>query len=251
MEGFDENIDDLIIRNKFTYSVQVKKLEKLLSKVKPKKGNFLFTDIVGRIIWNACATAKGIELLLEQDYDFGVRSMTRKLFECQILLMHLFQSDDPNKEIARVMAYSHDWKKNVIPVETMIEDITKIVNGFGESKEIIEHFKIFINGKKGHWHWTGKTFAKIIKDSSGKTSEDELNELETKTMLDYLGIFHQGAHVDLMLNEDLLSDSESGEIQYKDPFRKSKTKLFGFIGIARMTIQEIISLTEKNWDRLN
>lgn len=80
MDITEEELEELLPRNKYTFKVSVQNLSSLLKKIKPEKGNFLFIDIIGRLVWNAAAISNSINTLIENNDSYGVKSLIRKLF---------------------------------------------------------------------------------------------------------------------------------------------------------------------------
>ncbi len=239
-----EEIEKLLPTNKYTFSVQVQRIMKLLKKIKPKVGNFLFWYIIGRIVWNASATANSIGKLIEIDDHYGATSLTRKLFECKLMIDYLFQANDRSKIIGRIMSYELFTGKGKTEKEEAINIVTAIVNGFGEDQNIIKHFEYYLERGPKHWNWTEKSFEKLARSVERKTGDDKIDNMLVQSKIELLNLYHRGAHVDLDLSNDYLLDKEDGDIEYKSPLEESKEKLFGIIGLSRLIIMDIIDTIE-------
>lgn len=237
-------IEKYLPTNKYTFSVQVDRLLTTLQKIKPRPGNFLYWDILGRILWNATATAKSMENLLKFDDHYGFHSLARKLLECKLLIIYLSRTENKSKVIARIMAYEYFDKKQNLTKEKLLEYVSVIVNGFKEDVEIIEYFKQDLDRGPKHWHWTEKSFEKLLISTLTSTGNKKIDSFMLATESKILNLFHKGMHVDLELEKDYLRDKPDGDIEYISPFEKSNEKLLGVIGLARLIIMDIIDLIE-------
>src|SRR5688572_23960793 len=105
MSHNDEDFDDMFERHKRIIAHQVDQLIKLLNAVKPGCSQFLFTDLIGRIIWNTAATTNAIKNLAECKDDYGISSTLRRHFECKILINYMFTTENRSEVIGRILAY--------------------------------------------------------------------------------------------------------------------------------------------------
>jgi hypothetical protein len=231
------DVEHLLSSNRRRVKVQVDRLKTLLNAIKPAPGNFLFTDLVGRLVWNATATTNAIDQLADQMNDYGASSLLRKVFECKVLLEYMLTTPDKNAVIARIMAYEFfdasevrmNEAANRISKEPAIANVRKIVEGFKEDSAIINHFKSMIGNTRSHWHWLGESFEKVIK---------RMNPDDVK----YFKLYSEFAHIDV--SEDRLEPTE--EILYQSPVGSSRVKTAGILGLTFLINQDIIITIEQN-----
>lgn len=247
----EEKLDELLPRNKHTFQSSVNLLYDLLKRIEPKEGHFLFIDIIGRIVWNAIAVSNSMNTLIKKNDSYGVGSLSRKLFECHLLLEYLFSTENKNKAIALIMAYhAYEFKNksNDFDTDQAIEKAEIIINRFGEDPKILEYLRSFLdpNRKQKNWHWSEMSFKKIIKKYFGNRGNEELNSMIIQLKLKLLNNFNNSAHVDLDLSNDYLKKAANGDLEYVSPFKSSKKELLGLIGLARQTIKDIIEIVESN-----
>jgi hypothetical protein len=223
--------EQMLSSNRRRVKVQIDRLTVLLKAVKPAPSNFLFTDLVGRLVWNATATTNAIDQLADKMNDYGVSSLLRKLFECKVLLDYMLTTENRNVVIARIMAYNFFNISNVragnaterLSRQQAISDVRKIVEGFNEDPAIITLFTSMIANKRSHWHWLGESFEKTL---------SRLNLSDAQSFKQY----SEFAHVDIY--EDRLEPTE--EIQYQSPVMTSRSRMAGLLGLVFMTNQDII-----------
>ena len=102
MEPIEDDLEYILSSNRRRVLFQMDRLLKLLNAIKPAAGNFLFSDLVGRIIWNAAAVTNSINQLTEKSNDYGVGSLLRKLVECKVLVGFMLTADNRSKIIAKI-----------------------------------------------------------------------------------------------------------------------------------------------------
>jgi len=124
--------------------------------------------------------------------------------------------------------------------------VEKIINFYKEDPKILEEFKEQIIRKKEHWHWSGGSFRKIIEGFKDKVGIENIDDQIKNHKIDLLNNFNKNAHIDFYLNEDFLENGISNNFQYKDPCQISFAALLGYIGLIRITIEDIIELIEEN-----
>lgn len=242
----EEELDTLLQRNIISLEVQIRRLNGLLINILPQKGNYLFTDLIGRIVWHSCATSNTILILAKNYNDYGVKSLSRKVFECYLLLSHLFNSKDRSKEIAKILSNEFRKKQN-LNIEDSISIIERLVYSFEEDEIILDEFKKQIKQKGNHWHWSGISFKTMIKDLKDEStnSPDFENEM-TNHKLFLLNSYNENAHIDFSLDEDFLEDNDNGTCQYKDPNSISKILLFKYLGLIRLILGDIEDILNEN-----
>lgn len=239
------DINEVLPRNIQSYQVLVQRLKESLVLIKPQKGNFLFRDIVGRVTWSSCTTAKSIEVLAIARDSYGIKSIVRKLWEAYLTLEHLFNAPSKDEEIARIMAYEYFDKNHPDnTLEKVFEQVEEIIIKAEESLKILDYFRKFLNSKRKHWHWSEKSFDRLIQ-SINKTGNSSVDHLIHTTHRSFLKAFHKGMHIDLNLQEDLLTRNDMDELEYMNPFTSSKEDLFAYLGLSRMIIKNIIWLIEE------
>lgn len=242
----EEEIEHLIQMNKYTFSVQVDRLFNLLKNIKLEKGNILLHDIIGRIVWNASATASSIKLLINNNDEYGSRSLARKLFECKLLLEYIFHESDKSKVVARILAYDFFNEGAEESKEKAVNTISTFVNLTKDDDSIVKHFEYYINRGPKHWHWFEKSFEKIVKYLETKTGNALVDEMLFANNTDFLKLLHKSAHIDLDFKRDYKYVNSEGEIEFTSPLEYSKEKLFGIIGLSRIIMKDIIELVESN-----
>jgi hypothetical protein len=242
----EEEWDKLLHRNIFSLECQTIRLNKLLTSILPQKGNFLFTDLIGRIVWHTCATSNTLLILAKNHNDYGIKSLSRKVFECYLLLTLLFNSKEKSKEIAKILCSEFRRKKNLTEEESILI-IEKLVYSFEENETILDEFKAQIKQRRNHWHWSGISFRTMIKDFKDESSympdfDKEMIELKLKLLNSY----NENAHVDFSLDEDFLEDNSDGTYQYKNPNDSSKILLYKYLGLIRLILGDIEDLLRNN-----
>lgn len=253
METKDDDIEEILVRQKYFFGAKINKIENLQSKIKAIKGNYLFTDIVGRVLWHAVSTSKTIEHLIQNDDAYGIHSIARKLIECSLLLDYLFNATDRNNIISNILAQHYFDKQEESDrdlKEWMIQQVEKLVNEFEENPIIIEYFKDKINSKSKHWSWTNSSFNKLLKNSILDEMPDYLKDWSFDNRKSVLNLLHKGSHINLDLETGFFKE-ENGDIVFRPPSDSSKEQLHGTIGISGMLIDEIHDIIESNMDTLN
>lgn len=232
----DEDYVLMFERHKRIVTYQVDQLTKLLNAIKPERSRFLFTDLIGRIVWNATATTNTIKNLAECNDDYGIASILRKLFECRILINYMFTTENRSEVIGRILANGYfdetenfsgsklkEWRVDAL------DSVRRIVAGFNEDQKIIDYFVGFIGNKRKHWHWIEQGFA-----NASRKFDDRGDSLFRS--------YSQMAHVNVL--DDYLEPTE--EIKYRSPLTSSTRRLAGLLGICRFINMDIIDTTAKH-----
>lgn len=168
-----------------------------------------------------------------------------------MLINYMFHTENKSKAIALIMAYHFfDIKERSkdINLNKAIKDAEKIVIGFEENAKIIDYLKSFLNPKRKRksWHWSELSIEEIIKKYMINIDDQKLSKEVLRLKLSQLDLYHEGAHVNLDLSQDYLTNTTKEEIEYVNPLINSKAELLGFIGLARLSIQAIIKLVKEN-----
>lgn len=241
----EKELDELIPKNINSLKRTISELNILLNCITPEKGNFLFTDLIGRIVYNTCATSNSIMILAKEFNDYGVKSLTRKIYESYIILYFLLNSKNKSKEIAKILASEYS-KENNLDLDNLISKIEKIVLSFNEDNRIIEEFKIQIKLKKKYWHWSGKSLNNILKEIHNDTNIIEFDRDLNNLKLEMLYDFNKYVHIDFELEQDFLTTNENGINHYKNPFEYSKVNLYKYLGFNRLILKDIIKILTDN-----